>query len=227
MKFFAKTAGAVACLVMAQTATAAVFTYDLSDNGTAGFSNNGHLYSYGLRLDSWRGMDYMLTNDYTDSMMIFSFDAGSSTLVYDDVAGTARIEGTMRRSLADGSFGDVATLSYEMSGVDNVGYGQFVDRSTTGTIGTLSYGGFDISLGRKDRRGDYFLLTDSSNREDDTGLMVGEGWVNYFANTGCCDDFLFNAELVDVSQVPLPAAGWMLIAAVGGVGAMARRKNRA
>ncbi len=57
--------------------------------------------------------------------MIFSFELGgaSAQLTYDDVAGTAKIEGTMVRSLAGGGSGLTWNVIYEMSGVENVGTG--------------------------------------------------------------------------------------------------------
>lgn len=43
--------------------------------------------------------------------------------------------------------------------------------------------------------------------------------------TGDHDDWKFKGVKVDVSPVPLPAAGWMLLAGLGGLAAMKRRKK--
>jgi len=240
MGFLVKAVAATAFGIAAQTASAAVFTYELSDNGTGELSEFG--YSYGLRLDSYIGMDVPEVapvlpvyqdgeggNDPVeyddDSRMVFSFDAGDATLTYDDVAGTVLIKGTMVRSLANNMLGKVWEVVYTMTGVTNAGYGMFISENDSGS-GSISNGDNNFALGAKDRDGEYFLLTDTSDRYDNTpGVIVGEGWVNT-RSADCCDDFLFNAELVEVSAVPLPAAGWMLIAAVGGMGAMSRRKKR-
>ena len=82
----------------------ALFTYDLTDNGTSVFTTNGSGYNYGLRLDGYKG-------DGVDPQMIFSFSTASggsgATQQYDDVSGVVQISGQMRRSLANDGFGDV------------------------------------------------------------------------------------------------------------------------
>jgi len=223
--------GASAALAITTvSASAAVFTYDLTDNGTSGFTTNGAGYNYGLRLDGYKG-------DGVDPQMIFSFStaAGGSgaTLQYDDVNGVVQIKGQMRRSLANDVFGDVWDVFYQIVGVDNygaAGSGMFIDTSGTGG-GSISDGTNTLSLGAKARGTDYFLLTDDSSRDDGTADLTGEGWVNTSSIWMTTNDFLFNADLADTDPngnlppVPLPATGLLLVAALGGLGAMRRRKT--
>ena len=209
--------------ISATAATSATYVYDLFDNPDGSETGNG--YDYGLRLD--------------DSNKFFSFENGASaTLSYDDVAKTAEISGTMRESLGfdtDGAtrlFGTLWTVSYTMDMLTDLGGGLFLDETGNGS-GSISETGTSISLGAK-ARGDgvYFYFTEDSNRDPNTNdeLYVGEGWVG---GSGT-QDFLFLGELnEDISidlpttpQVPLPAAGWMLIAGLGGLGAMRRLRSK-
>ena len=120
-----------------------------------------------------------------------------------------------------------------MTGVTNVngsGSGQFIDRLGMGT-GTISLGGTTYDLGATARGTDFFLLTDNSDRADGTADLTSEGWVNTSSIWMTTNDFLFNADLNridpngELSAVPLPAPGLMLIAALGGLGVMRRRKK--
>ena len=202
----------------ATASSAATFVYDLLDNPDGAETVNG--YDYGLRLD--------------DSNMFFSFENGASaTLTYDDVALTAVISGTMVESLGFAGdnttrvFGDTWTLSYTMDGLTDLSGGQFLDETGNGS-GSISFNGTTISLGSKSRPdGVFFYLTDDSNRDPNPNdeVLVGEGWVG---GSGT-QDFLFLAELNnggDLPDIPLPAAGWMLIAGLGGLGALRRRRKQ-
>ncbi len=199
-------------LGVASTANAAVFTYNLSDHPNGTLSD----YSYGLRTDQYG--------------RIFSFENGASAqLIYDDVAKTASIIGTMIQSFSDGTFGDIWTINYSLSGLTDKGNGTFKDKAGNGS-GTISFGMTELSLGAKANRwGTYFALLSDGNRiPDDTTTTVGRGWVNY-GDKNCCNDFLFTAELDPGDPggvVPLPAAAWMLLSGVAGLGVMSRRRRR-
>lgn len=228
MKALATCASALALALSASVASAATFTYDIFDNADGGLTSSG--YSYGLRLDE-RGTD--------GERFILSFEGGQDSgvgaqLKYDDTNGIVQIMGTMTQSFSDGTFGGVWNVFYQMLDVVNDGEGQFIDRAGQG-FGWVVNGDTRYELGAKSRgNGDFFYLRDPSktNRDDPTSpeRFVGEGWVN-FESMNCCNDFLFTVdnrienENEELTPVPLPAAGWMLIAAVGGLGAMKRRKK--
>lgn len=195
-------------------ASAAVYTYDLSDHPNATFASK---YDYGLRLDRYKSF--------------FSFNNGASAqMVYDSDAGTATIKGTMIRSKGNGVFGSLWDVVYTMTGLTDMGDGTFLDENGKGTgsisstVSTATY-----ALGAKANRwGKYFVFLDDGNRlAGDPGEgLVGRGWVK---DTDCCNDFLFRAELVPGSPggvVPLPAAAWMLLSGVAGLGVISRRRRR-
>ncbi|MEO1238953.1 MAG: VPLPA-CTERM sorting domain-containing protein, partial [Pseudomonadota bacterium] len=54
---------------------------------------------------------------------------------------------------------------------------------------------------------------------------VYSGTMFLLGATGDDDDWKFKGVKVDVSPIPLPAAGWMLLAGLGGLAAMKRRKS--
>lgn len=200
----------------AAAAHAATFTYNLSDHGYGSEAAN---HDYGLRLDAEK--------------RFFSFGNGASAqLIYDDEAGTAKIVGTVRESLGlvDGSktFGALWDIVYDLSGLMNAGTGQFKDKTGAGT-GSVSLDDTVIALGAKANSwGTYFAFLDDGHRIPNTKEgFVGRGWVR---DAKCCNDFLFQAELDDGGTggaVPLPAAGWMLLSGLVGMGAVSRRRRRA
>eukprot|EP00216_Chloropicon_sp_CCMP2111_P000791 CAMPEP_0198244138 /NCGR_PEP_ID=MMETSP1446-20131203/33202_1 /TAXON_ID=1461542 ORGANISM="Unidentified sp, Strain CCMP2111" /NCGR_SAMPLE_ID=MMETSP1446 /ASSEMBLY_ACC=CAM_ASM_001112 /LENGTH=199 /DNA_ID=CAMNT_0043928117 /DNA_START=35 /DNA_END=631 /DNA_ORIENTATION=+ len=197
-------------------ASAATFTYDLFDH--PGASKAG-TYDYGLRLDE-------------QGKRFFSFNAGSATLTYDDVLGKVRIAGTMVESLGNGMFGAVWNVKYTINNVTDLGNGLFEDFSGTG-VGTISDGVTSFALGAQalggvpPNGGQYFQLLADADRLDDSfpdNTIVGRGWVNS-QDPNCCNDFLFIAEEGGGGRgvVPLPAAAWMLLSGVAGLGVVARR----
>ena len=213
----------LACLVAAgaislagAAAHAATFTYDLLDHG---YGNMAHTFDYGLRLD----------RETPDRF--FSFENGAAaTLVYDDVDLTATISGSMREHLGRDQnnmevLGELFTISYKITGVTDMGDGQFVDYSGTGT-GSIFRGNDVLALGAAANNAlEYFIFKGDGHRlPNDSDTHVGRGWVQ--KNPGA-NDFLFQASLRpddNVPPVPLPAAGWMLIAGLAGLGLMGRRK---
>ena len=229
MKALLRCATALALAFSASAASAATFTYDIFDNADGGLTSSN--YSYGLRLDERR----------TDSeYFILSFEGDENSdvgaqLKYDDTNGIVQIMGTMTQSFSDGTFAGVWEVFYQMLDVTNDGEGQFIDEAGHG-FGYVKNGDTTYELGAKSRSsGDFFYLRDPSKTgRDDPNYperFVGEGWVN-FESTRCCNDFLFTVDNriknidEELTPVPLPAAGWLLIAAVGGLGAMKRRKGR-
>ncbi len=208
-----KFVAALAVGLSTAAANAATYTYNLNDHpGTA----HAATYDYGLRLD------------YAGKY--FSFGNGASAqLIYDDVAKTASIVGTMVESLGNGAFGGAWNISYTMSGLKDLGGGFFKEKNGSGS-GSISLGSDSLALGAKANTwGTYFWLKPNGHRlTNDTTSVVGAGWVDPQSGLGGANDFLFTASLDDSgagASVPLPAAGWMLLSGLLGLGAAARRRR--
>lgn len=215
MNIFSKFKSAVAIgagvvgLMVATSASAAIYTYTLGDHPDRGVS----AYDYGLRLD-----------DAAGGPRFFSFSSGAATLSYNDTAGIATISGFMDESDGLGGFLGTYAINYSMNLLDDLTGGFF--RDTTGT-GSGSIDG--NVLGSKASNGVYFELNNDGHRLP-AGNIEGRGWVNN-PGTGCCNDFLFTATggvtTPGPTPVPVPAAGLLLLAGLGGLGVMRRRRKTA
>ncbi len=207
---------AIVCVLgLTTSANAALFKYDLFDH--PGGSVTDH--SYGIRVDE-------------AGPRFFSFGNGAvATLTYDDVLKKVRIAGTVVESLGGGAFGATFDFKYIINGVDNIGAlgsGLFRDLSGTGT-GEIVGGMTNIALGSQaDSHGRYFIFKDDGARlPQPSSAIVGRGWVNVNSQD-CCNDFLFIAESNPGNSgfIPLPAAAWMLLSGVAGLGVVSRRRRR-
>ena len=188
---------------------AATYIYDLADHPDG--SKRGS-YDYGLRLDA-----------ATPNPRFFTFGNGSSVqLSYDDIALTATLSGSVFESTGVGTVGNAYTLSYTMSGLTDLGGGFFVQK-TSNSGGTLTLGTEVITLGTSSNGDHYFKFANDGHRLGTPNGIAGRGWV---ASGPGANDFLFTAAVSDISPVPLPAAGWMLIAGLGGLAGLRRRKTR-
>lgn len=213
IKVFFKTVKLAAAMVVGLgtfAASAATTTYDLFDHPNRAIGSR----DYGLRID--------------EAGKFFSFTAGSATLVYDDVLNKVRISGTMVESLPGNTFGAVWTVKYTIENVTNIGAGLFQDFSGSG-VGSITDGVTTLALGAQARPGmppnggDYFILDNDASING----ITGAGWVNV-NDPGCCNDFLFVAENNGAPGgiVPIPAAAWMLLSGVAGLGVVARRRRQ-
>lgn len=197
------------------TAQAVTYEYQLADFPNGGASAN---YDYGLRLDREE-----------PKARFFSFSNGDgATLTYDDEAGTAEISGTVRESMFGKFDGSLFNISYTMSGLTDLGGGSFLDFAGNGS-GTISNPWDSLSFGAAANTSGLYLVfaVDDANVPDYGqslgGAHVGHGWVQKGPGS---NDFLFTATPT-VAPVPLPAAGWMLIAGIGGLSAMRRGRKKA
>ena len=206
-------AAAAITLTAATASQAATFVYQLGDHPDGALSSS---FDYGLRLD----------RELPDPRF-FSFSNGNTTLTYNDVTGVAVIAGTVVESLPSSLTGSTFDINYTLTGLTDLGGGGFVDRAGNGS-GVLSGAGIDgtdLELGTSQRTsgplaGVYFLFgLDALADRPFTGFE-GTGWVQ--SDPGA-NDFLFTAQ---IAPVPLPAAGLMLLTAVGGMGVMRRRKTK-
>ena len=208
---------AIAAAAIAFTTTtasqAATFVFQLGDHPDG---NAAASFDYGLRLD----------REVPDPRF-FSFSNGDATLTYNDVTGEAVIAGTVVESLEGLISGASFAISYSLTGLTDLGGGGFVDTAGNGSgfVFGAGEGGSDIELGTAIRtagvfEGEYFRFgLDQLPGRPFTGFE-GTGWVQTDPGS---NDFLFTAVPV---SVPLPAAGLMLLTAVGGIGAVRRRKTK-
>lgn len=226
MKMLFKAAAiAATALLGANSASSATFGYQLADHPNGGASANE---DYGLVLNGSR---------------FFSFTFGDAYMQYDDVAGTATMYGSVTENTTKGVAGTSYNFQYFLTDLTNLGTGGFID--TAGNAGGTLFGagaaGANIALGTAAKMSapyanEYFRFgLDALSDRAHTGYE-GTGWVMKGWN-----DFLFTASLVcdpndpnappcdlppppNMTPVPLPAAGWMLIAGIGGLAAFGRRK---
>ncbi|MEL7131259.1 MAG: VPLPA-CTERM sorting domain-containing protein [Pseudomonadota bacterium] len=221
---FLTVAAAALTLIMGTVAHAStMFSYQLDDHPNGGKSAT---YDYGLRLD----------RESPDMFFSLSTKNGADAYMsYDAAAGTAVMYGTLVQSLGNGVFGNTFTFQYNLSGLTDDGNGGFTDTTGKGSgfVFGAGAGGSDLSLGAAAKKsnlyaGEYFRFgLDALSDRPHTGFE-GTGWVQ--SGPGA-NDFLFTATIAtdappppQVPNVPLPAAGWMLLLGLGAIGAVRRVK---
>lgn len=70
-----------------------------------------------------------------------------------------------------------------------------------------------------------FYDTDASGQVILTGLGAATSFIFTSNGTGPGDEIYLSVLDASLSKVPLPAAGFLLLGALGGLGAMARRRK--
>lgn len=235
MKTFMKLAAATAtAVVVAASAHATTFVYGLTDHPEGALADAPDNEDYGLRLDTnptggtWPGGKRFFSFGSLDDVSAPP-EASDFTafLVFDSALGTAEITGTVVESFGDDTFGDTYDITYVLDSVN-------VETDGSGPTGlfTDTSGANRGFIEDADERIDLLTAKRSDgvyfNFDDDVrGYLGGEGWVGGVP----ANDFLFTATFLpgglggDPDPVPLPAAGWMLLAGVGGMVAMRRRKK--
>ena len=232
MNSFLKSAAAIATAIVVATSAHATtfvpdFTYNLHDHPNGSESDN---FDYGIRLDR------------EDPNHFFTFGSGSNAILeYDVDKATAILSGSVFRSTGVGTTGAEYTLSYTLTGVRDLGGGFFV-QETANSFGSLDLVGpttdddpqATLRLGTASNGSYYFKFANDGHRlasdgSDAADGISGRGWVQ--SDDGP-NDFLFTGSLAtpnendDPTVAPLPAAGWMLLAGIGGIGLMRRRRKQ-
>lgn len=236
-------AAAFVTAVSASGAIAATYTYDVYDHSNGGQANAPDYMDYGLRLDTLYGK--------SDERSFWSFEDmddqpndirnnSLARLKVDTGAGTASLSGQMRYNFDD-SLWDV-TVNYTGISVLS-GAGATASFGATTMMGTLTNGMTTYELvGKKKPNGgifDFTLAFESGLKEgaNDIGVSyrvgplnetsTAAGWVSSIDGgqtmTTGTNDFLYTVEL---APVPLPAAGWMLLAGVGGMLTFGSRRKK-
>lgn len=150
----------------------------------------------------------------TDGTRLSSFPSRSSTFQEDRLLSGGT--GAWTHTFAAGSYTN-AVLTFRTVGLADVGgpYSVMGDGVVIGTIPLDPPSNFDIET--------YSFSIDSSLLLDGSlslsfNVDSGDGWAFDFAE--------LTGDLSTAPAVPLPAAGWMLVAGLGGLAAMRRRKRQ-
>ena len=216
----------IGLLILASSIQAATVipgtTYILGDHPEANLDNTdmGGIppITYGLRLDQLGG-------DPEDRTFSVEQDLASVTLFWniggDNTAGTADdtvlISGIVSRN-SDDSFWD---LSYTLTGISEVlgPNGGFTATDGIGTLTEQANMANVISLeGEENNQNLVFTaLGDGHRLAGDSTSEVARGWL---LPDGTTDDFL-----VTLTPVPLPAAAWLFMSALGLFAGISRRKS--
>lgn len=117
--------------------------------------------------------------------------------------------------------------------VDGSGWDDFLILSfsqkvqvTSATFGAFGFNDdyrlfYDLNGNGSLGNGDFLTFTKDDNPLTNFPVVVGD--LIGFAATGSNDEW--KLKKISVAAVPLPAAGWMLLAGIGGLAAMRRRKK--
>ncbi|MEM6579173.1 MAG: VPLPA-CTERM sorting domain-containing protein [Pseudomonadota bacterium] len=216
----------------ATVANAAPVFFTLQDATQAALSAT---FDYGLRLDDPDG-------DGVVNRRVFSFNGGPSAfLSFDDAAGgDATISGFMTESLSKGNFGNTYAISYTIKDIQldlGTAEADFISTSlmSSGSLTQVSGGGNEvIQLGAAALKNSPFetfiFKADGHKVAGSNTAYSGRGWTDVSANSKGANDFVFTTTDGPTPgtppAVPLPAAGWMLIAGVAGLGFAGRRKRK-
>jgi hypothetical protein len=192
------------------------------------------------------GSDHSVWLNYLGSDSDFSFDP-AGIFMLDEGTGLGSLKGTAKSQTQDGGFEVHFNYSTDLSLYNNNPRFKSENGSSemddtfylTMTGGTLMgyghYAGIDFNTSTMPIPGDDTFATQvgttANNKNDKFGLA---NW--FFVNTavdGSCSNSNVNLCNIDGTQgdinidlapVPLPAAGFLLLAAIGGFGAFGRRK---
>ncbi|MEL7311204.1 MAG: hypothetical protein AAFN07_06835 [Pseudomonadota bacterium] len=173
---------------------------------------NGALSSaYGLRLD--------ILDPPAGTGPTFSTTLGGARVVLSwDGSGTATLSGT----IFNNQTGRLWTVNHLLTGVVSDGSG-FIATGGVMTVGVAEadqalYGATVFTFYSVPAGGDAFVAAGDSHRcgsDSNCGPLIARGWLNIDGNGVAQNDGSVEDWLVQLKPVPLPAAVWLLISALG------------
>lgn len=234
-----KTTLATAALLTMIPLTSQAMTFQLGDHPNGAEKDN---YDYGLRLDG-------------AGPRFFTFNASLGSAVFLNMQKSfAQIYGTVRESVSKGTAGaNDWDIYYEMTPIVvtdtteaplNNGFSVFNTLGANGTgYLTNNLDTYYKLTGKAKVNTDYtFEFDDDGHRVSGNDDWVGRGWVDIescdLSGQNCtaipydpAQDFLFTATDAPGAPppppIPLPAAGFLLIGALGVLGGLGMRRNAA
>jgi hypothetical protein len=201
-------------LSMSFAANSAAMTYVLGDHLDGELYKLDNSNPYGLRYDSavpvGKGPTFSIGTNLggLGGTTTVAFDAG-------DLAAGAILSGTLERN-DDGTFW---TVNYTMTDLVAAVNGGFKAEDGSGSVNEIGGALRSFALdGKQDDSGYAFIFDNDGHRLASSDGWVGRGWLEPSTVSGT-DDFLLTATVV-----PVPAAAWLFMSALGLLGAATRRR---
>ena len=225
---------ALVCAFLLVGQASAATIYNLFDHSDGNRSDGPEYFEYGLRLDSVGGANnpnsFWSFESSDDGNAQLPASSSLATLSVDFARDAASISGQLRNN----GTGELWTIDYSLSGLTILDGTLLGDAGVGTSFGAVSGAGslinsdssVSIALdGLLDSRDEFaFTLAFESGLGDGISFRSGPLGETNTAG-GWIDAPGTNDFLATVSPVPLPAAGWMLLSALSGLGLIRRLRK--